>query len=144
VHVAAAASRRHAAPVAKQAARVARVALPPVARDALVVAAPLRAPTTNGGSFALPALVRLAPAQAPAISAARTIRSAGSPITPGGRALGGTGASGAPAPGPGVGLVVAVLLSLLLLVAPRAGRRLRLDVALARPPLFVSLLERPG
>jgi hypothetical protein len=32
----------------------------------------------------------------------------------------------------------------LLLVAPRAGRRLRLDVALARPPLFVSLLERPG
>jgi hypothetical protein len=92
----------------------------------------------------LPAVVELAPAQRPATSGAPTIRSAGSPITPGGHVAGTSGAGGAPAPGPSIGLVVAAMLSLLLLVAPRVGRRLRLDVALARPPTFVSLLERPG
>jgi hypothetical protein len=36
------------------------------------------------------------------------------------------------------------LIALLLLVAPRVGRRLRLDAVLTRPPTLVSLLERPG
>jgi hypothetical protein len=57
---------------------------------------------------------------------------------------GAAGSSGGAAPGPSFGVTVVALLALFLLVAPRVGRRLRLDAVLVRPLAFVSLLERPG
>ena len=93
--------------------------------------------------FSVPKLVQLSPSQGSTVASATPTRSAVPPaIPPGGSDVAGSG--GGAAPGPGFGVTVVALIALFLLVAPRVGRRLRLDAVLARPLAFVSLLERPG
>jgi hypothetical protein len=124
------------------AAAAAKIALPPAVPPAAT--APGRIPLSKQPQLFLGTFVHLSPAQgAGSAAGAPSLGSPGPPAVPFGQALA-TGASSAPAPGFGSVLTVATLISLLLLVAPRVGRRLRLDAALARPPTLVSLLERPG
>jgi hypothetical protein len=93
--------------------------------------------------FELAKLFQL-PASPPAPKAAASALASGAPLAPA-RPDAAAGSSGAAAPGPGFGIgAIAALIALFLLAAPRVGRRLRLDVGLARPPTLVSLLERPG
>jgi hypothetical protein len=118
-----------------------RALAPPVNEHAAPAElAPVR-PTAK--ALSLPKMLQLPPAQGSTVAVAAATRGFVPPDTPPGRPDV-AGSSGSAASGPGFGVTVAALIALFLLVAPRVGRRLRLDAALARPPTLTSLLERPG